>query len=199
MCYKIRSSDVPAAAADYFNTSGQLYHCTRNYRRVGLSGMRLLSTSPDEEGRVTKQSVLDQFLSESHRKENPSIALWDWAKKCNCTGKSKCNIDHVPIFTGLNTKPVWPVIKDYAKYLLMVFVPGTWNSIDELKDPHETLAEALAEFLESPSCPTMVHDSLKEAKRYYEKKRPQQNQSGNGNSNRQNAGSNQNSQFIKKD
>ena len=53
----------------------------------------------------------------------------------------------------------------------MVFSPGTWLTIEELKGDCETFAEALADFLESPICPTMLHERLKEAREYYEKKK----------------------------
>ena len=56
--------DVPSSAADFINTGGHLYRCTRNFRMVGLSGYRMLASNPSAEGNVTKKSVLDQFLSD---------------------------------------------------------------------------------------------------------------------------------------
>ena len=115
--------DVPGAAADFINSGGRLHRCTRNFNRVGISGMRTLDVSADD-GTVTKQSVLDKYLSEKRRQQYPDMALWDWAKMCNC----KCKTDHVPVFTGLPIKPVWPVSEEFAKAMLMIFSVGTWHT-----------------------------------------------------------------------
>ena len=161
--------DVPASAADYINTGGHLYRSTRNFRMIGLSGYRMLA-SDQSEGTLTKQSVLDQFLSEERRREHPNMCLWDWAKQCNCKG-GICQVDHVPIFTGINVKPYWPVTEDYAQAMLMIFKEGTWTTLDDLRADYETYAEALAEFVESPSCPDILTDLLKEAKKKFDKKK----------------------------
>ena len=42
--------DVSGAAADFINTGGRLHHCTRNFRMVGLSGMRMLDTDHPRRG-----------------------------------------------------------------------------------------------------------------------------------------------------
>ena len=57
------------------------------------------------------------------------------------------------MFTGVNIKPYWPVEEEFAKAMLMIFKEGTWKSVDELQADYDTYAEALAEFVESPSCP----------------------------------------------
>ena len=161
--------DVPGAAADFINTGGRLHRCTRNFNPIGISGMRTLNVT-GEDGTATRQSRLDKFLSEKRREEQPDITLWDWAKKCNC----KCKVDHVPVFTGLPVKPVWPVSEEYSKAMLMIFSPGTWRTTEDLLEGQESYAAALANFLESHSCPTALTQSLKEAKKHFDKKKNRQ-------------------------
>ena len=157
---------VPGAAADFINSGGWLHRCTRNFNRVGISGMRTLDVSADD-GTVTKQSVLDKYLSEKRRQQYLDMALWDWAKMCNC----KCKNDHVPIFTGLPIKPVWPVSEEFAKAMLMIFSVGTWHTVEDLLDGQESSAASLANFLESDNCPSALIESLKEAKKHFDKKK----------------------------
>ena len=68
--------DIPASAADYLNTGGQLYHSTRIVRKIGLSGYRLLNMKGNDD-KLTKQTSLDQFLSKKRRAVDPNISLWD--------------------------------------------------------------------------------------------------------------------------
>ena len=75
------------------NIGGKLQRCTRRFRRIGLSGYRPLTLNA-KDGSVTKNTPLDQFLSDTRRQENPQISLWDWAKICNC--RKICGADHVP-------------------------------------------------------------------------------------------------------
>ena len=102
--------DLPEAAADFINTEGRLVRCTRNFRKVGLSGYRVIDTSTSG-GNLTRNSVLDKFLSDGRRLSNPDITLYDWAKICNCN----CKCMHVPVFTGALSKPVWPPTKEFSK------------------------------------------------------------------------------------
>ncbi|XP_057310732.1 uncharacterized protein LOC130648690 [Hydractinia symbiolongicarpus] len=157
--------DVPGAAADFINSGGRLTRCTRNFRYIGISGFRALDTS-GEDGTVTKNSTLDKYLSDKRRETEPEISLWNWSKKCNCT----CKVDHVPVFTGISTKPVWPVTEDYAKAMLVIFSVGTWHNTEELKGQHESFAAALASFVQTENCPPILIDALKEAKQSFDKK-----------------------------
>ena len=158
--------DVPGAAADYINCGGKLLHCTRTFQNVGISGYRQLNLGA-KDGALTKDTPLDKFLSEKRRQDNPNISLWDWAKQCKCA----CKCDHVPVFTGLPVKPVWPVSEDYAKAMLMIFSNGTWHTTEDLKGSHETFAAALAEYLMSENCPTALTETLEQAKKKFDKKR----------------------------
>ena len=70
--------DVPEAAADFINTRGKLVRCNRTFRYVGLSGYRCIDTSPattNADTKVTRDSVLEQFLSAERRAEYPDITL----------------------------------------------------------------------------------------------------------------------------
>ena len=159
--------DVPAAAADFLNSGGHLYHCTRRFRRIGLSGFRPLSTD-GKDGLATKKTAIDQFLNEERRVENLNIALYDWAQICNC--RPNCGSDHTPVFTGLPMKPVWPHCEDYAKGQLMMFSPGTWTTCEDLKGSHETYSAALADFLSSEHCSEVLIEVLEQAKKKYDEK-----------------------------
>ena len=175
--------DVSAAAVDYMNTGGKLYHCTRRWKRIGLSGYRTLDKS-GVDGNITKSGVLDKFLSEKRRLVDPEISLWDWAKQCDCPAHFKCGSDHVPLFTGTFTKPTWPVTEEFAKARLMIHSKGTWYKPEDLKDNHDTYVDAFAEFLDSQYCPISLRVLLQEARNKFEKKRECINRT-NGNNDRQ--------------
>ena len=173
--------DVPEACADFINTGGKLYRCTRNFKRVGLSGYRqvdqdavtnyvnnttnsrppvqtaasvaqpLSNNAPAPSLSLTRKSVFDQFMSEKRKQQYPEISLYDWAKICD--QKCPCNCDHVPVFTGVLVKPNWPPSDDLAKSMLMIYSSGTWNCPDDLKNGHPTFLQAFADFLDSAHCP----------------------------------------------
>ena len=69
--------DVHAAAADFINTGGQLYHSTHDMRRVGLSDFRPLKDKIDEDGNITNRTTLENFLSQERRQSKPNITLYD--------------------------------------------------------------------------------------------------------------------------
>ena len=162
--------DTSAAAADFINTNGMLYRCTRRIRRIGLSGYRQLDATA-KDGKVTKATPLDQFLSVERRSEDPDITLWDWAKRCNCPASSACGADHTPVFTGLPTQPVWPISEEYAKGQLMIFSPGTWKKVDDLKGDHSDFVSAFSEFLDGPLCPQGLYEMIEQAKIRHDKKK----------------------------
>ena len=122
-------------------------------RRIGLSGYRPLILNA-KDGSVTKNTPLDQFLSDTRRQENPQISLLDWGKICNC--RKNCGADHVPVFTGIPTCPIWPVSEEYAKGQLMIFSQGTWKTTDDLLATHDTFTSAFAAFLDSENCPSAL-------------------------------------------
>ena len=155
--------DVPAAAADFINTGGRLVRCTRKFNYVGLSGYRQVDTS--NTNNVTKDNVLDKFLSEARQVAQPDITLYDWAKACKCY----CKCLHVPVFTGALIYPVWPPTEDYSKSALMRYSKGTWKHVDDLKNGYDTFLESFANFLDSDDCPSHVKDMLEEAKYKYNK------------------------------
>ncbi|XP_066910877.1 uncharacterized protein [Clytia hemisphaerica] len=77
--------DVPAAAADFINTGGHLYHSTNLTQRVGLSGYRQLNSKKSNGSEyATVETPLDKFLRQERREEDPEMTLYDWAKKCRC-------------------------------------------------------------------------------------------------------------------
>ncbi len=214
--------DCPEACADFLNTGGKLYRCTRNFRRVGLSGYRTVdqdavnsfatsnsnsthnpvvnnntarnpgnavpgpssavpalasgnhsasvSNQPQQQPIVslTRQSAFDQFMSDKRRLMYPEITLYDWAKMCD--QKCSCNCDHVPLFTGVLTRPQWPPSEDLSKSLLMIYSPGTWTYPDDLKEGHNTFIEAFADFLDADLCPVHLKEMMDEAKDKYDKK-----------------------------
>ena len=67
--------DVPEAAADFINTGGRLVRCTKNFRKVGLSGYREVDTSTSG-GNLTRNSVLGKCLSDDRRLSNPDIGSY---------------------------------------------------------------------------------------------------------------------------
>ena len=162
--------DTPSSAADFINTNGKLVQCSRRFRRIGLSGYRSFDPKGDSEGNVTRKTPLDQYLSDERRKINPDISLYDWAKQCNCAKSKSCGRDHVPVFTGCSKYWIWPVTEDFAKALLMMFSPGTWTTVDDLKMESESFCESLSTFLDSDICPSSVKIMLKFAKVHYDKK-----------------------------
>ena len=68
--------DVFGATADYMNVGSKLHHSTRRIRRVGLSGYRVLTSGNGEN--VTRDSLLDKFLSNERRSLQPNLSLWEW-------------------------------------------------------------------------------------------------------------------------
>ena len=159
--------DMPAAAVDFMNCGGNLFHCTRRFRRIGLSGFRALNINQIE-GKATRETPLDQFLSEKRRKKYPNITLYDWAQICNCS--KNCGKKHVPVFTGIPTLPVWPLVEDFCKGQLMIHTPGTWENVDDLKQGKESFLEAFLEFLNSDICPKVIKDLVENAKLEHDKK-----------------------------
>ena len=108
-----------------------MFHCTRHFRRIGLSCCRIVNSNPAK-GKVTKDTPLDRFLGVKQRRMYPNITLYNWAQICICT--PTCGRKHVPVFTGLPTFPVWPLEEDYCKGQVMIHSPGTWLSVDDLKN-----------------------------------------------------------------
>ena len=158
--------DVPEVAVDFINTGGRLVRSTRAFRPVGISGYRMLDDSGNSVS-ATKPSTLDQFLSEKRREADPDISLYDWAKICNC----KCKCEHVPVFTGVMNRPVWPPSEEFARATLMCFSPGTWTTIDDLKFGRDSFVNALLDFVEMDCCPDIVRKMLFDAKQSFDKKR----------------------------
>ena len=184
--------DVPAAAVDFINSGGKLYHSTRHFRRVGLSGYRPLNKHGNDEN-LTCETVLDKFLKKERRTDNPSVSLWDWAKECNC--KSKCSKDHVPIFTGGPIKPVWPLSEESCKFNLMIFSPGTWEKPEDLKEGFDTYAEAFAAFLDSEDCDSALKEFVQLSKKRYDKKMSEKKSTSNESCENQSQSSGFNSQI----
>eukprot|EP00111_Clytia_hemisphaerica_P009342 TCONS_00027422-protein len=162
--------DVPSAAADFINAGGQLYHSTNKIQRVGLSGYRQLnSKGPKNDENTTNETPLDQFLGESRRQEDPDRTLYDNSKICRC--KPPCGRDHVPLFTGTDVKPIWPLSEKYCKGQLMIHSKGTWRTPDDLKDEEEQFSDAFADFLnDSPDCPEFLKEIVALSKQNYDKK-----------------------------
>ena len=96
--------DLPGPAADFINTGNRLYRSSRKFNRIGLSGNRFLNKEPDKKGKVTKSNALDKFLGKERKSSSPDISLWDWAKQCKCPKSHSCGQDHVPVFTGYNSR-----------------------------------------------------------------------------------------------
>ena len=159
--------DMPTASVDFMNCGGHLFHCTRQFRRIGLSGCRAINTNTSD-GVATKTTPLERFLCPERRKQYPNITLYKWAQMCICS--PRCGKSHVPVFTGLPALPVWPLDEDYCKGQLMIHSPGTWQHVDELKNGKESFLESFMEFLESDLCPTVVKELVKNAKKEHDKK-----------------------------
>ena len=165
--------DTPGPAADFLNTGNILYRCSRRFRRIGLSGYRVLDTRATR-GIVSKKSPLDDFLSEKRRIEMPDITLYDWAKICNCPKSTPCGLDHVPLFTGFVNTYTWPIQEGFAKCNLMMFSPGTWHKCEDLLClngvVHNDYTSAFAEFIDTEQCPEALKLMLTFAKRRYDNK-----------------------------
>uniref|UniRef100_A0A7M5XH24 ATP-dependent DNA helicase n=2 Tax=Clytia hemisphaerica TaxID=252671 RepID=A0A7M5XH24_9CNID len=159
--------DTPAACCDFINSGGKLWHCTRKFQSVGLSGYRPLTSKPDGEN-FTQKIAIDKFLSNERREKNPTMTLYDWVRECSC--RTKCTADHCPVFTGIQVNPVWPLSEDYCKGKLMMFSPGVWTKPEDLKLEGETFGEAFARFLDTDQCPRVVKDNVKSAKKRYDEK-----------------------------
>ena len=166
--------DTPGAAADFLNTGNILYRCSRRFRRIGISGYRVLDVQADKDGKVSKKSALDDFLKVERRNENPTITLYDWAKICNCPKSKQCGLDHVPIFTGFQNLYTWPITEDFAKGNLMIFSPGTWIKSEDLLNlngvTYDNYTSAFVEFLDSEQCPEALRVMLTFAKKRYDAK-----------------------------
>ncbi|XP_066920537.1 uncharacterized protein [Clytia hemisphaerica] len=162
--------DVPAAAADFINTGGHLYHSTNLTQRVGLSGYRQLNSKKSNGSEyATVETPLDKFLRQERREEDPEMTLYDWAKKCRCN--YPCGRDHIPLFTGTDVKPIWPLSEDCCKSQLMIYSKGTWESPEDLKDEDEQFSDALAAFLnDDPDCPDFLKEIIYLSKLKYDKK-----------------------------
>ena len=154
-----------------------------------MSGYRSFDPKGDSEGNVTRKTPLDQYLSDERRKINPDISLYDWAKQCNCAKSKSCGRDHVPVFTGCSKYWIWPVTEDFAKALLMMFSPGTWTTVDDLKMESESFCESFSTFLDSDICPPSVKIMLKFAKVHYDKKTTRSNVASRVNSDSQSVNS----------
>ncbi|XP_057294620.1 uncharacterized protein LOC130623148 [Hydractinia symbiolongicarpus] len=162
--------DTPGSAADFINTRSKLYHCSRKFKRIGLSGYRTLKMQNDCSGTVTNSTPLDKFCGDDRRQNLPAITLFDWAKICDCAKSTSCGQDHVPVFTGLPIYPNWPVEEDYAKAQLMIFSKGTWRNTNDLLNGHNNFTDAFAEFLDSEECPEALLEVMKLAKAHYDEK-----------------------------
>ncbi|XP_066914121.1 uncharacterized protein [Clytia hemisphaerica] len=159
--------DMPAAAVDFLNCGGRLFHCTRQFRRIGLSGFRAIN-SKFSDGDATKETPLEKFLSEKRRIRYPNMTLYNWAQICVCT--PKCAKNHVPVFTGIPTLPIWPLEEDYCKGQLMIHSLGTWENVNDLKNGKDSYLESFMEFLESDLCPMIVKELVKKKKLEHDKK-----------------------------
>ncbi|XP_066914213.1 uncharacterized protein [Clytia hemisphaerica] len=159
--------DTPAACCDFINSGSKLWHCTRKFQSVGLSGYRPLSSKPDGEN-FTQKIAIDKFLSNERREKNPTMTLYDWVRECSC--RTKCTADHCPVFTGIQVNPVWPLSENYCKGKLMMFSPGVWTKPEDLKLEGETFGEAFARFFDTEQCPRVVKDNVKSAKKRYDEK-----------------------------
>ena len=176
MLNAVGAVDTSAPAADYFNTGNKPLSTTRLFRRIGLSGYKVLEKNKSKDGTVnaTKATSLDSFLSKERReKYGNEITLYEWACICNCPKYNKCGADHVPVFTGCAHFCSWPVTEDYARTRLMMFSPGTWSKVEDNLTingiSYEDFTTAFAAFIDTEQCPKAILDMLKWAREKYEK------------------------------
>ena len=66
--------DMPAASVDFLNCGGHLFHCSRQFRRIGLSGYRLVNSSSIN-GNLTRETPLERFLSPKRRNQFPNMTI----------------------------------------------------------------------------------------------------------------------------
>lgn len=65
----------------------------------------------------------------------------------------------IPQFFGYFNRPSWPLEESYSKWTLTLYKP--WHvSIDELKQGHETFAEALINFMQDPLFPPKTRTEI---------------------------------------
>ena len=191
--------DIPEACADFINTGGKLYRCTRNFRKVGLSGYRQINqdavnnfaastnrSNPSAAGNNTGTSAtsITTPATISHQLTRESMYDQFMSQKrrqdCpdislydwakKCDKKCNCNCDHVPVFTGVLVRPNWPPSEDLSKSMLMIYSPGTWTCPDDLKNGHATFLESFADFLDADLCPQHLKEMMDEAKENFDKK-----------------------------
>ena len=107
-------------------------------------------------------------MGDKRRQENPYISLFKWAQLCNCS--KNCGEKHIPVFTGLPTLPVWPLIEDFCKSQLIIYSKGTWKKVKDLKEGYNSYIEAFAVILNSVDCPDTVKEMITRAQEQYDKK-----------------------------
>ena len=129
---------------------------TRRYAFVGLSGWRKLNEDTDgaeeREGRAqaaTQKTPAERFLTDPERKLFATHqSMFEWASRCGNVQECRCNVDHVPVFTGVPTWPTWPLGEDYCKGQLKIHAPGTWHTEADLLGHHTTFVDAFSAFFE---------------------------------------------------
>ena len=187
------ASCKPKQFVDYLNAGGQLYHCTRKPRSVGLSEWRSLSNEvnlmDDGAGPLDKfiKARIEGKLDPTAARPGMPFTLYDAAKLCNCQGAG-CGFYHIPVFTGMPTWLTAPASEEPAKAALMIHTPFRWsretfgsvssaNPLErwwtppgeepspELDGQFPTFAAALYDFLASPDCPQLLVDEMTAAHR----------------------------------
>ena len=161
--------DTPAPAADYFNTGSKPITTSRLFRRIGLSGFKILEKNKSKDGTLnaTKSNALDSFLGKKRREQYADeITLYEWACICNCPKNNRCGAEHIPVFTGCKNICTWPVTEDYARTQLMIFSPGTWYKPEDTLTvdgvTYEDYTSAFAAFIDKrEQCPKALRDMLK--------------------------------------
>ena len=61
--------------------------------------------------------------------------------------------------------PVWPLTEDFCQYQLMIYSPGTWKKVEELKGNYDKYSDAFAEFVDSGNCPQALTKIINEARK----------------------------------
>ena len=107
------TKDLMASEMAHHLSGGPMYRTSQEIKDFGLSGAKQVDAGGTEE------SQLDRFLGVARRNQNKFQTLASYASN---------DFEHVANFTGCWPIPTgWPCEK-YAKFVLMIVLPGSWSS-----------------------------------------------------------------------
>ena len=99
------------------------FTCLETIETVSLLGYKKI----DDDGTISSSSYIDLYAKRENKYDDQSFYTWICERKTNNKSRAKTAIPH---FVSPNSVTVYPITKEYARYILMVYKPWT-NSFDE--------------------------------------------------------------------